>query len=214
VAADPRRSAFFTITKAFHNALQGGHYDLHESEQDIYLKVNKQSAELLDNNYDVIFVHDPQPAALRHFTGARRAKWVWRCHIDSSSPDHDVRDFLVPYIHEYDAFVFTMMQCAASDPYYHSDFHGTIRAEVQDPAEQGRRREFRVRSCRRQHREARLFQAAELQRSEMITLAREAARVRAVAARFFISWPGPYHLFAAHGIGQAPANSGDPARRL
>jgi trehalose synthase len=102
--------AFFTITKAFHNALQGGHYDLHESEQDIYLKVNKQSAELLDNNYDVIFVHDPQPAALRHFTGARRAKWVWRCHIDSSSPDHDARDFLVPYIHEYDAFVFTMMQ--------------------------------------------------------------------------------------------------------
>jgi trehalose synthase len=102
--------AFFTITKAFHNALQGGHYALHESEQDTYLKVNKQSAELLDNNYDVIFVHDPQPAALRHFTGARRAKWVWRCHIDSSSPDHDVSDFLVPYIQEYDAFVFTMMQ--------------------------------------------------------------------------------------------------------
>ena len=99
----------FTITKAFHNALQGGHYDLHESEQDIYLKVNKQSAELLDNNYDVIFVRDPQPAALRHFTGARRAKWV-SLYVDSSSPDHDARDFLVPYILEYDAFVFTMMQ--------------------------------------------------------------------------------------------------------
>jgi trehalose synthase len=104
--------AFFTVTKAFHNALQGGHYDLHESEQDIYLKVNKESAELLDNNYDVILVHDPQPAALRHFTGARGAKWIWRCHIDSSSPDHGVRDFLVPYIHEYDAFVFTMAQFA------------------------------------------------------------------------------------------------------
>jgi trehalose synthase len=104
--------AFFTVTKAFHNALQGGHYDLHESEQDIYLKVNRQSAELLDNNYDVILVHDPQPAALRHFTGARGAKWIWRCHIDSSSPDHGVRDFLVPYIHEYDAFVFTMAQFA------------------------------------------------------------------------------------------------------
>lgn len=104
--------AFFSVTKAFHNALQGGHYDLHESEQDIYLKVNKESAELLGNNYDVILVHDPQPAALRHFTGARGAKWIWRCHIDSSSPDHGVRDFLVPYIHEYDAFVFTMAQFA------------------------------------------------------------------------------------------------------
>lgn len=104
--------AFFTVTKAFHNALQGGHYDLHESEQDIYLKVNKQSAELLDTDYDLIIVHDPQPAALRHFTGARGAKWIWRCHIDSSSPDRGVRDFLVPYIHEYDAFVFTMAQFA------------------------------------------------------------------------------------------------------
>ena len=63
--------AFFTITKAFHNALQGGHYALHESEQDTYLKVNKQSAELLDNNYDVSsctirnlppFVTSPVPA--------------------------------------------------------------------------------------------------------------------------------------------------------
>jgi hypothetical protein len=34
----------------------------------------------------------------------------WRCHIDGSSPDHAVRDFLVPYIQEYDAFVFTMAQ--------------------------------------------------------------------------------------------------------
>ena len=102
--------AFFTVTKAFHNALQGGHYELHETERDIYLKVNQQSAELLDTDYDVIVVHDPQPAALRHFVTARGTKWIWRCHIDSSAPDQGVRDFLAPYVHEYDAFVFTMEQ--------------------------------------------------------------------------------------------------------
>jgi trehalose synthase len=99
---------FFTVTKAFHNALQGGHYDLQESEERIYLQVNEQSAKLLDQHYDVIVVHDPQPAALRHFAGSRGAKWIWRCHIDSSAPDQRVRDFLVRYIHEYDALVFTM----------------------------------------------------------------------------------------------------------
>lgn len=99
---------FFTVTKAFHNALQGGHYDLQESEERVYLQVNEQSAKLLEQGYDLIVVHDPQPAALRHFAGPRGAKWIWRCHIDSSAPDDKVRDFLVRYIHEYDALVFTM----------------------------------------------------------------------------------------------------------
>ena len=47
-------------------------------------------------------------AAIRHFTDAQNAKWIWRCHIDNSAPDESVRNFLVPLIHEYDAFVFTM----------------------------------------------------------------------------------------------------------
>jgi trehalose synthase len=99
---------FFTVTKAFHNALQGGHYALGELEQKLYLDVNERSADALGNDYDVYIVHDPQPAALRHFTGPRDAKWIWRCHIDSSSPDEHVSGFLRPYLEEYDAVVFTM----------------------------------------------------------------------------------------------------------
>lgn len=101
---------FFTVTKAFHNALQGGHYALGEEEQKLYLEVNERSAEALGNDYDVYIVHDPQPAALRHFTGSRHAKWIWRCHIDSSSPDKQVSRFLLPYLEEYDAVVFTMSE--------------------------------------------------------------------------------------------------------
>lgn len=101
---------FFTVTKAFHNALQGGHYALGELEQKLYLEVNESSAKALGNDYDVYIVHDPQPAALRHFAGTRNAKWIWRCHIDSSSPDKQVSGFLLPYLEEYDAVVFTMSE--------------------------------------------------------------------------------------------------------
>jgi trehalose synthase len=99
---------FFTVTKAFHNALQGAAYDLKEPQQALYLSVNEQSARLLPQEYDVFIVHDPQPAAIRHFAGPKGAKWIWRCHIDSSAPNMEVRKFLQPFIEEYDASVFTM----------------------------------------------------------------------------------------------------------
>ena len=101
---------FFAITKAFHNALQGGHYGLGKAAQDLYLKVNERSAKALGNDYDVYIVHDPQPAAIRHFAGPRDAKWSWRCHIDSSAPDKEVSQFLRPLLEEYEAVVFTMSQ--------------------------------------------------------------------------------------------------------
>jgi trehalose synthase len=114
VSADWRlihgRPEFFTVTKAFHNALQGADRDLPEAEQSLYLEVNEQSAALLDDDYDVFVVHDPQPAAIRHFTGARGAKWMWRCHIDTSAPNERVSRFLRPFIAEYDAVIFTMAE--------------------------------------------------------------------------------------------------------
>lgn len=101
---------FFAITKAFHNALPGGRYGLGKAEQDRYLKVNERSAKALGNDYDLYIVHDPQPAAIRHFAGSRGAKWIWRCHIDSSAPDKDVGHLLRPFLEEYEAVVFTMDQ--------------------------------------------------------------------------------------------------------
>jgi trehalose synthase len=101
---------FFNVTKAFHNALQGAEYDLREPERMLYLSINEQSATLLPKEYDVFIVHDPQPAAIRHFAGPQGAKWIWRCHIDSSAPNAEVRTFLQPFIEEYDATVFTMAE--------------------------------------------------------------------------------------------------------
>jgi trehalose synthase len=107
---------FFTITKSFHNALQGGELRLTPEAEHAYLERNRTSAEILPQDYDVFVVHDPQPAALRHFIRPEHpCKWIWRCHIDSSEPNQAVWEFLRPYIQEYDAAVFTMKAFQPAD---------------------------------------------------------------------------------------------------
>ena len=101
---------FFTMTKSLHNALQGGEGSLikREETQRIYKTQNQINARDMDCNYDIFIVNDPQPAALRQFSKATRAKWIWRCHIDSSEPNEAAWKFLCPYVEQYDAAVFTM----------------------------------------------------------------------------------------------------------
>jgi trehalose synthase len=64
--------------------------------------------EMLEEEYDFVFVHDPQPAAIPMMRGKRDARWIWRCHIDTSHPNPEVWAFLRPYLVPYDAAVFTM----------------------------------------------------------------------------------------------------------
>ena len=108
---------FFTITKSLHNALQGAKYPLlNQQTRQIYLDNNQFNAREMDTSYDVYVINDPQPAALRHFRdGIDNAKWIWRCHIDSSEPDEETWQFLKPYVEEYDAAVFTMQQFVPHD---------------------------------------------------------------------------------------------------
>jgi trehalose synthase len=100
---------FFTITKGLHNSMQGAKFTATRAEswRDLYLSINKVNAAQLDADYDVFIVNDPQPAAMRHYLPDNKAKWVWRCHVDSSQPDETVWQFLHPYIEEHDAAVFT-----------------------------------------------------------------------------------------------------------
>ena len=106
---------FFEVTKAFHNALQGANLDLTEAIKQTYLDRDRACAEMIEGSYDVYIVHDPQPAALKHFAKKNRARWIWRCHIDSSEPNPRVWNFLKPFIEEYDAVVFTMKEFCPSD---------------------------------------------------------------------------------------------------
>ena len=108
---------FFTITKGFHNALQGAAFADIESERlrGTYRANNQENAQELDTDYDVFIINDPQPAALRHYLPDSRAKWIWRCHVDSSRPDEAAWGFLRPYIEEYDAAVFTAWEFVPRD---------------------------------------------------------------------------------------------------
>ncbi|MFQ5881365.1 MAG: glycosyltransferase [Candidatus Methylomirabilales bacterium] len=101
---------FFRVTKGFHNALQGRAFPLSQEVQETYLEHNRESAQLLEGDYDVYILHDPQPAAIRHFARPRDGVWIWRCHLDSSEPNLEVWTFLRPLIQEYDVVVFTMQE--------------------------------------------------------------------------------------------------------
>ena len=78
---------FLEVTKVFHNALQGADLDLTETIKQTYLDRDRACAEMIEGSYDVYVVHDPQPAALKHFAKANKARWICRCHIDSSEPN-------------------------------------------------------------------------------------------------------------------------------
>jgi trehalose synthase len=103
---------FFIITKGLHNAMQGAKFSLIKKEKTRreYRKHNLANARALDHNYDVFIINDPQPAGLRHYLPERNAKWIWRCHVDSSQPDEPAWDFLLPYVEEHDAAIFTMKE--------------------------------------------------------------------------------------------------------
>jgi len=96
--------AVFAVTKKLHNGLQGESVDLTPEEIDAYLAINRTFALYSPVIHDVVVVHDPQPLPMIRFR-KRENPWVWRCHIDVSSPDPHVVDLLSPFILRYDAAV-------------------------------------------------------------------------------------------------------------
>ena len=102
---------FFNVTKAIHNGLQGMDVPFTEEMRRIYERYNRLNAERFEGDYDIVVVHDPQPAALVRYTGGKGGKvWVWRCHIDTSTPNPAFWEFLLDLIRPYDAHIFTMRE--------------------------------------------------------------------------------------------------------
>jgi trehalose synthase len=106
---------FFGATKALHNGLQGANRPLSAADRAAYLDCARENAAALDDGYDFVIVHDPQPAALLSTHGKGNARWVWRCHIDTSEPNPETWAFLRPYLADFDAAVFTMPQFVPPD---------------------------------------------------------------------------------------------------
>jgi trehalose synthase len=100
------REEFFNATKLLHNALQGAPSDLDEEHWATWRRYNEINARELSGGWDVCLVHDPQPAALYGLVPEKAKGWVWRCHIDLSSPNPDTLATLLPYIEHYPASLF------------------------------------------------------------------------------------------------------------
>ncbi len=98
---------FFGITKKMHNALHGTPSLFLPDDFDYFLAVNRQNASEMNLSGDVMFIHDPQPIGLVEKRDKNGGKWAWRCHIDFTTPQEDVIDFLTGYIERYDSMVFS-----------------------------------------------------------------------------------------------------------
>jgi trehalose synthase len=96
---------FFEVTKKFHNALHGRPSQITEADFDIFMQTSVKNIEEVNTYGDIVFIHDPQPIALIKKKGNN--KWLWRCHIDVSSPNERIWGFLMDFIVHYDAAVFS-----------------------------------------------------------------------------------------------------------
>jgi trehalose synthase len=106
---------FFQVTKKIHNGLQGAAEDLTEADREAYLGTSQRNAQLFQEDYDFVFLHDPQPAAIPSMRGKGNARWIWRCHIDTSAPNAHTWAFLRQYMYAFDSAVFTMRDFVPPD---------------------------------------------------------------------------------------------------
>jgi trehalose synthase len=90
--------------------LQGDPQGLTPQQEEIFRRYNALNAEQFEDEYDYVIVHDPQPAAMIEQFPDSAARWIWRCHIDLSTPNRSVIDFLAPSLERYDAAIFHMEQ--------------------------------------------------------------------------------------------------------
>ncbi len=96
---------FFNVTKKFHNTLQGADLGITNEEWDLYVRVNKENAEKLNLDADVVIIHDPQPALIPEFLNTN-SKFIWRCHIDTSTPNMTVWNKLTSHMKKYQKALF------------------------------------------------------------------------------------------------------------
>src|SRR3954453_13471921 len=100
---------FFNVTKTIHNGLQGNPQSLSPEQIEIFHRYQALNAKEIDpDEYDYVVIHDPQPVGMIDHFPDSTAKWIWRGHIDFSTPNWDVFNVLLPSIKRYDAAIFHM----------------------------------------------------------------------------------------------------------
>lgn len=100
---------FFGVTKGMHNGLQGDAPPLTDDMKATYREVNDRNATELEEDYEIVVVHDPQPLGmLEHIERTMsNVTIVWRCHIDLTDPAPGYLDFVSSFMDPIDHAVFS-----------------------------------------------------------------------------------------------------------
>ena len=104
IKADER---FFEITKKIHNGLHDVDVSISRDDFNYFVHINRTNEESIKRWADIVFIHDPQPIALIREKRRLKNKWIWRCHVDFSSPKPLVWSFLKKFIEKFDTSVFS-----------------------------------------------------------------------------------------------------------
>jgi trehalose synthase len=116
---------FFSITKKFHNALQGDPINLTDIKKKLYIQANENFSSYTHIDHDCVIIHDAQPLPLIRFY-KKRQPWVWRCHVDLSAPNKELWRFLESFILRYDVVIISDESYRTALPIDQRVIHPTI----------------------------------------------------------------------------------------
>lgn len=99
---------FFNITNKIHNGLQDEDIKLSPAEKEFYIEQSKKIAtEIEELNASLYIIHDPQPLLAPSFSKKIKPA-VSRIHIDLSSPNSDIWNFIHPYFKPYQKIILSI----------------------------------------------------------------------------------------------------------
>ena len=107
---------FFDVTKTLHNFLQGRD-GFSPSMVETYWEAQRQNEGLIEDDADVVTIHDPQPLGLVEFLTAReleRKRLLWRCHVQletvPTTAVGSIGNILRRLVEKYHASIFSSFQ--------------------------------------------------------------------------------------------------------
>ncbi|KUK82555.1 MAG: Trehalose synthase (ADP-glucose) [Pelotomaculum thermopropionicum] len=106
---------FFNVTKLFHNGLHGQQVVITSEMMEVYLATAEKNRHLLDEDADLIVIHDQQPLGLTTYRKGI-SRWAWYCHIDPLYAVPEVWSFISPKVCSCDLAVFHLAEYARNLP--------------------------------------------------------------------------------------------------
>ncbi|MDD4238787.1 MAG: glycosyltransferase [Desulfotomaculaceae bacterium] len=107
---------FFNATKQFHNGLHGQPVKITGDMMESYLATARKNQQLVEEENDLVIIHDQQPLGLTSFRSESGGRWLWYCHIDPRYAVPAVWYFLSPMASACDVSVFHLPEYARNLP--------------------------------------------------------------------------------------------------